>query len=103
MPPSEPEGTKVGLIIAGIWLAFGFLGCVGTGIAGAMSESLGVSVSYLGIPLFFGGLSAILAAPFLQKKGSGVAIGVPIGCGCLGMMAAGISLGVFFTAIWPSL
>ncbi len=103
-PPSGgEEPNNIGLIIAGIWLAFGLLGCVGTGIAGAMSESMGVNISYLGIPMFFGGTSAMIIAPFLRTKGAGAAIGAPIGCGCLGYIAATVMVGVFYAAIWPSL
>lgn len=104
-PPSGGEGepNNIGLIIAGLWLAVGLLGCVGTGVAGAMSESMGVNISYLGIPMFFGGLGAISVAPFLRTKGAGAAIGAPIGCGCLGYIMATVLVGVFYTAIWPSL
>lgn len=97
------EANNVGLILAGIWLAFGFLGCIGTGVAGAMSESMGVNVSYLGIPMFFGGLGAMIVAPFVRTKGAGAAIGAPIGCGCGGFIMAVVMVGIFYAAIWPSL
>jgi len=64
---------------------------------------MGVNVSYLGIPMFIGGTSAMIIAPFLRTKGTPLAVGAPIGCGCLGFMMGGVALGVFFTAIWPSL
>lgn len=100
-PP--PEANDVGLIIAGIWLALGLFSCIGTGLAGAMSESLGVNVSYLGVPLFVGGLGAMVVAPFVRTKGPEVAIGAPIGCGCGGAIFALASLVLFYVAIWPSL
>jgi hypothetical protein len=104
-PATEPtpEATNIGLIIAGVWLALGFLGCVGTGVAGAMSETLGMNVSYLGVPLFFSGVVAMGVAPFLRTKGQGVAIGTPVGCGCGTFLFAGVMVGVFYVAIWPSL
>jgi hypothetical protein len=106
-PPGGPQGgeppTNIGLIIAGVWLAIGFLGCLATGVAGAMSEQLGVNLSYIGMPLFFGGVSAMIVAPFLRTKGQGPAIGAPIGCGCLGFMAGAVGLVVFFQVIWPEL
>ncbi|MFO0711030.1 MAG: hypothetical protein U0353_14380 [Sandaracinus sp.] len=105
-PPAgggEGEPNNVGLILAGIWLTLGVLGCLGTGVAGAMSESMGVNVSYLGIPMFFGGLGAISVAPFVRTKGTGAAIGAPIGCGCGGFIMATVLVGVFYAAIWPSL
>jgi len=98
-----PEVTNIGLIIAGIWLALGFLGCIGTGVAGAMSETLGMNVSYLGVPLFFSGVVAMSVAPFLRTKGQGAAIGAPLGCGCGTFVFAVVLVGVFYVAIWPSL
>ncbi len=99
--PEEPN--NVGLIIAGVWLAFGFLGCLATGVTGAMSEQVGVNVSYIGIPLFVSGVSAMIVAPFLRTKGAGAAIGAPVGCGCFGFVFGVVALGVFFAAIWPEL
>jgi hypothetical protein len=107
-PPQGPPGggeppNNVGVIIAGVWLALGVFGCLGTGLAGAMSESMGVDVSYIGVPLFISGASAMIVAPFLRTKGTGAAIGAPVGCGCLGFIFAAAALMVFYTAIWPSL
>lgn len=105
-PPSgsaPAESTNVGLIIAGLWLGLGLLACIGTGVAGAMSETLGMNVSYLGVPLFFSGVVAMCVAPFVRAKGQGVAIGAPLGCGCGMFLFAGVLLGVFYVAIWPSL
>lgn len=99
----EPAPNNVGLIVAGIWLAIGTLGCLGTGVLGAMSETAGMNASYLGVPLFFGGLGAMVMAPFLRKQQPAAAIGGPIGCGCGGMLFAMVALVVFYQAIWPSL
>ncbi len=107
-PPQGPPGggeppNNIGVIIAGVWLAIGALGCLATGAAGAMSEQMGVNISYIGLPLFVGGASAMIVAPFLRTKGVGAAIGAPVGCGCLGFIFGAAALGIFFTAIWPSL
>ena len=101
--PGAPEASNIGLIIAGLWLGLGLLGCIGTGVAGAMSETLGMNVSYLGVPLFFSGVVAMIVAPFVRTKGQGPAIGAPVGCGCGTFLFAGVLLGVFYVAIWPSL
>lgn len=96
--------NNIGLIIAGLWLAVGVLGCLATAAGVVMlGESDAVTVSYLGLPLFAGGASAMIIAPFLRTKGAPAAIGAPIGCGCAGFLAAMVSIIVFYTAIWPSL
>jgi len=102
-PQPTPETHHAGLIIAGIGLALGALSCIGTGLAGATSESLGVSVRYVGVPLFVGGLGAMAVAPFVRNRGAGAAIGAPLGCGCGGFSIALLLLVVFYVAIWPSL
>jgi hypothetical protein len=98
-----PETHHAGLIIAGVWLALGVFSCLGTGLAGATSESLGVRVSYVGVPLFVGGLGAMAVAPFVRSRGAATAIGAPLGCGCGGSLIALLLLVVFYLAIWPSL
>ena len=104
-PPSGGEPpNNIGLILAGLWLAAGMLGCLGTGVGAAMlSESDAVVISYLGLPLFAGGASAMIIAPFLRTKGAPAAIGAPLGCGCVGFLFAMVSIVVFYQAIWPSL
>lgn len=101
--PEQGAPTSVGLIVAGLWLALGLFGCIGTGLLGAMSESAGVNASYLGVPLFFGGLFAMIVAPLVRSKGQAVAIGAPVGVGCAGFLVAFAALVVFYVAIWPSL
>lgn len=105
-PPSggEEPPNNIGLILAGLWLAAGLLGCLGTGGAAvALSESDAVMISYLGLPLFAGGFSAMIVAPFLRTKGAPAAIGAPLGCGCVAFLMSMVSIIVFYTAIWPSL
>jgi hypothetical protein len=115
-PPAPPPGgapggggggeepNNIGLFIAIAWLLLGLLGCLATGAAAAtMGEGDAVMVSYLGVPLFISGVSAILIAPFLRTKGAGAAIGAPIGCGCAGFLVTAVMVAVFYQAIWPSL
>jgi len=100
----EQPPNNIGLIIAGLWLALGLLGCLGTGAGVAMlSEGDAMTVSYLGLPLFAGGVSAMIIAPFLRTKGAPAAIGAPIGCGCAGFLMAMVSILIFYATIWDSL
>lgn len=101
--PEAPATTNVGLILALVWLFFGFVGCIATALAGVTSESLGVTVSYVGMPLLLGGIGAVIVAPFVRGKGQAAAIGAPIGCGCLGALVGFVATVVFFVAIFPSL
>ena len=101
--PPGPPPNNVGVIIAAVWLTLGVFACLATGGAAVMSEQTGVNVATIAVPLFVGGLSAMIAAPMLRTKSPGAAIGGPIGCGCLGFVFGGVVLAVFFTAIWPSL
>lgn len=103
-PGGAPEPTWAGVIAAGVMLAFGLFGCVGTGLAAAMaSESDAMTVAYVGVPLALGGVVAPIAAALVRRQPMGIAVGVPIGCGCATMVAGVVGLVVFFTAIWPSL
>jgi hypothetical protein len=103
-PGGEGEPNNIGLILAALWLALGMLGCLGTGAAAVFaSESAAVNVSYLGVPMFFAGTSAMLVAPFLRTKGAPLAIGAPVGCGCLGFLGSAAVVGLFYAMIWPSL
>ena len=87
----EEPPNNIGLTIAGLWLAVGMLGCVVTGVAGAVDQQLGMNVSYIGLPLFASGVSAMIVAPFLRTKGAPAAIGAPIGCGCAGFIFAAVA------------
>ena len=111
-PPGQPPQpatageapNNIGLILAGLWLAVGMLGCLATGAGAAMlGEGDAVMVSYLGLPLFAGGVSAMIVAPFLRTKGAPAAIGAPIGCGCAGFLFSVVAIVVLYQAIWPSL
>jgi hypothetical protein len=103
-PSGEEPPNNIGLFIAIGWLLLGLLGCGATGLAAAtMSQGDAVMVSYLGVPLFISGVSAILIAPLLRTKGAGAAIGAPIGCGCVGFLVTAVMVFVFYQAIWPSL
>src|SRR5262245_38377766 len=99
-----PAANNIGLVLAILWFFAGVLGCAGAGaVAALMSESLGVLASYFGYPLFVGGLAALLIAPFVRRSGAGVAVGAPVGCGCLGMIATFFLVVVFFAVIFPAL
>lgn len=102
-PPGGEPPNNIGLIIAGVWLFLGVMGCLATGAAGVMSETLGMNISYIGVPLFVSGLASMGVAPFLRSKGANTAIGAPIGCGCASFLFTAVVVLVFYVAIWPSL
>ena len=77
---------------------------VGTGIAAFMSEELGVTMSYVAIgPFAFGVAGTIVAIVTKKNANQKVAVGAPIGCGCLAWIVATMLLVVFMVAIFPSL
>ena len=85
-------------------LALSFVLLIATGIAAAMSESLGVSMSYLAVgPFAFGVVGTIVALVTKKNPNQKVAVGAPIGCGCLSWIFAAAMLFVFMVAIFPSL
>lgn len=85
-------------------LALSFLLLIATGVAAAMSESLGVSMSYIAVgPFAFGVVGTIVALVTKKNPNQKVAIGAPIGCGCLSWIVAAAMLFVFMVAIFPSL
>jgi hypothetical protein len=103
-PTAAPEPTWYGVAAGGVMFLFGLFGCAATGLAAAVaSESDAMMISYFGVPLAFGGVVAPIVAAFLRRQPLGVAIGVPVGCGCATIMAGVVGMVVFFTAIWPSL
>lgn len=71
--------------------------------AATMRESDSVRASYLLVPLIPVGLVALVAALFTRRKGIGIALGVPLGCGCATWVAGVVAMFVFFALIWPSL
>lgn len=104
MTEQEDKGTWIGVGISVAMLLLSLLACVITGIAGAnMRESEAVELSYLTVPIIFSGLVAWLPAVLARKKGMGLAIGAPVGCGCVSGVFAGIGLFVFYVVLWPSL
>jgi hypothetical protein len=76
-----------------------------TGLAGMGSESAGMNAATFSAGPFGFGLAGGLAALIIHfvSRNTGVRVGVPVGCGCLGAIAAVASVGFFFAAIWPSL
>ena len=66
--PPGPPPNNVGVIIAAVWLTLGVFACLATGGAAVMSEQTGVNVATIAVPLFVGGLSAMIAAPMLRTK-----------------------------------
>jgi hypothetical protein len=77
---------------------------IATGIGAYMSESLGVSMSYLAIgPFAFGVVGTIVALVTKKNPNQKIAVGAPIGCGCLSWIFAAALLFVFMVAIFPSL
>jgi hypothetical protein len=115
-PPGPPNQTPIqpggasqpaswaGVIVGGGMFALGLLGCLATGVAAAtLGEGDAVMVSYLGVPLALAGVVAPIAAAVVRQKELPIAVGVPVGCGCLTAVAAVVGVVVFYTAIWPSL
>jgi uncharacterized membrane protein HdeD (DUF308 family) len=103
-PEGSPPPTWAGVIVGGLFLVLGLLGCVATGVAAvAASESDAMVVAYFGVPLALAGLVAPIASAIVRKQQPAIAIGVPLGCGCATIVAGIVALVVFFTAIWPSL
>jgi hypothetical protein len=102
-PPEEGGGRKIVRILAIASLVLALLMCVGTAVAGMMSESLGMTMAYVTAgPLGFG-LVGTIAASMTKRSSSGVAIGVPLGCGCLSAFGLIGLVVTFFVAIFPSL
>ncbi|AKF09603.1 hypothetical protein [Sandaracinus amylolyticus] len=102
--PNEPNGTWIGVILSVLFLLGSFLACAVTGIVAANeSERFAMEVSYVTVPTIVAGLFPWIVALLLRKKGTGVAVGAPIGCGCLTWVVSLVGIIVFFEVIWPSL
>ena len=85
-------------------LAISLLLGVGTGVGAYMSESLGVTMSYVAVgPFAFGVVGTIVALATKKNANQKIAVGAPIGCGCLAWVVAVLLLVVFMVAIFPSL
>jgi hypothetical protein len=101
--PNKPPrwwGGYVSLAVLALSLLLG----IGTGVAAFMSERLGVTMSYLAIgPFAFGVAGTIVALVTRKNPNQKVAVGAPLGCGCLAWIVAFVFLVVFMVAIFPSL
>jgi len=98
------EGTWIGLGLSAVMLVMSFIACGISGIAASeMREEEAVTLSYLTVPFIVAGLVAWLPALLARKKGMGLAVGAPLGCGCLSGIMASIALAVFYVVLWPSL
>lgn len=103
-PPSEPQGTWIGVAIAVLFLLGSVFSCLVTGLVAATeSERFAMEVAYVTMPTVFAGLLPWIVALLVRKKGTGLAVGAPIGCGCLTWVVSLVSVIVFFEVIWPSL
>ena len=101
--PAKPARWWGGYVSLGV-LALSLLLGVATGIAAYMSESLGVSMSYVAVgPFAFGLVGTIVALVTKKNPNQKIAVGAPIGCGCLSWIFAAGLLFVFMVAIFPSL
>lgn len=108
MPDQTP---KPGCLMPGLWLggaALATLICgaiVGIGASG--SESDGVAAANIAAGPFgfaWGGmLSAAIIHLAWKRASSGVRVGGPLGCGCLGAIVMIVGVVVFFAAIFPAL
>ena len=96
--------TNVGLFVGLAFFALGTLSCLGTGAAAAvLREPDAVMVSYLTVPMIFGGLVAPIVGLITRGQSAPVSGGASAGCGCLTMMTAVVAVVAFYQLIWPSL
>lgn len=100
----ENAGTWIGVGISAVMLVGSFIACGVTGIAASeMREEEAVTLSYLTVPFIVAGLVAWLPAVLTRKKGMALAVGAPVGCGCLTGIVASVGLAIFYIVLWPSL
>ncbi len=98
--PAKWWGGYVSLAMLALSLLLGVL----TGVAAMSSEELGVTMSYVAIgPFAFGVVGTIVALITKKNPNQKVAVGAPLGCGCLSWIVAAALLFVFMVAIFPSL
>ena len=77
---------------------------IATIVAAAMSEQRGVTMSYVAIgPFAFGVAGTIVALVTRHHPNRTVAVGAPIGCGCLAWIVGFVLLFVFMVGIFPKL
>ncbi|HQP34780.1 MAG TPA: hypothetical protein PLI95_06370 [Polyangiaceae bacterium] len=111
VPPQGPPPTQPGKPPA--WwggyasiaiLALSFLLVIGTIVAAVQSEQMGMTMTMITAgPLFFGLVGTIVAIVTKKNPKPSVAIGAPLGCGCLAAIVGALLVAVFFLAIFPSL
>jgi hypothetical protein len=103
--PAKPSGARkivLGLALAALGL--GFLLVLATIAAGISSETLGMQMSYVTAgPLGFGLAATLMALLTRKSPSNGVAVGAPLGCGCLSAVVFAALTVVFFVSIFPSL
>lgn len=101
--PAKSTAWWGGYVSIGI-LAFSFLLVIGTIIAAISSEELGMTMTMVTAgPFFFGLVGTIVALVTKKNPKAGVAIGAPLGCGCLAAIVGALLVVVFFVSIFPSL
>lgn len=101
---ARPVATNVGLFVGLAFFALGTLSCLGTGAAAALlRERDATMVSYLTVPLIFGGLVAPIMGLVTRTQSAPVSGGAAGGCGCLTTAAAVVGVVAFYQLIWPSL
>lgn len=108
--PPLPGDIDPGCGMPVAWLIIALVGvCGGAGLVGFQaygSESAGINAAQLAaFPVGFAATGAIVGfiTHFTVKKSPGLRAGLPVGCGCLGGLAAIAAVAVFFTAIFPGL
>lgn len=92
----------VWILVGGLMVLIGLV-CV-IGAAGG-SESAGIQWAYIvSGPIGFGaaGVLGALITHFVAKS-TPARVGAPLGCGCVGAIAAVLATVVFFAAIFPAL
>jgi len=103
-PPPPAEGTWIGVVVAALLLLGSIGACLVTGIAvSEASESDAVVISMLTVPTLIAGLFPWIVALITRNRGMGLAIGAPIGCGCLTWIVSLFGLVIFYQVIWPEL
>ena len=102
--PAQAEGTWIGVVLSALLFLGSIAACLVTGIAAAEArESDAVVVSMVTVPTVIAGLFPWIIALLTRKKGTGLAVGAPIGCGCLTWIVSLVSMVVFYVVIWPEL
>jgi hypothetical protein len=99
-----PTGTWIGVALSVALLGNSLLACLATGIVAANeSETFAVQVSYVTVPMIAAGLVPWIVALLTRKKSTAVAVGAPLGCGCLSWAVALVATIAFFALVWDSL